>query len=83
MVAGFEGPSEGCYFVDEAPGRPNVRFFVVFAVAHLLGGHVVRSAHVGLRELRVLPHFSTQSEVSQFDVVVLVDENVGRFNVAV
>ena len=38
---------------------------------------------MSLGKLRVLSHFSTQPEITQFDGVKLVDKNVGRFDVSV
>jgi hypothetical protein len=83
VVASLEGAAQGGYFVDEAAGGPDVGLLVVFAVAHLFGRHVVGCAHVRLRELGVLAHFAAESEVTQLDVVGLVDEDVGRLDVAV
>ena len=83
VVAGFKGPPQCGQLVDEATSRPNVRFLVVFSITHLLRRHVIWRTNVRLRELRMLPHLSTQPKVSQFNVVSLIDENIGRFDIPV
>jgi hypothetical protein len=56
---------------------------VVVEVSDLFGGHVVGCAHVGLGKFRMFAHFSAESEISQLDVVGVVDEDVGWLDVPV
>jgi len=38
---------------------------------------------MGLCKLGVLSHFSAQAKVSQFNMVLIIDEDVGRLDVSV
>lgn len=56
---------------------------VVRELIDLLWGHVVGSAHVGLGQLRLGAENARQPKVPQLEHLVLVDEDVGRLDVAV
>ena len=56
---------------------------VVPLLLDLLGRHVVRSAHVSVREHRLIAHYSTESEVTELHVARAVDEHVAGFEIPV
>ena len=83
LVLGLEGRSECGHLVDEAAKGPDVALFVVLLFVDLLRTHVVGGADVGLGVHRAVVHDPGEAKVAQLCVLVLVQKDVARFDVAV
>lgn len=81
MVASFKGSPQGGQFIDKASCWPDIWFLIVLPIPDLLRRHVVGRANMGLCEFRVLSHLTAESKVSQFHMVSLINEDIGRFDV--
>jgi len=80
-VRGWE-TDKSSHFVEETSHGPDVAFFVVRELIDLLRGHVVGSAHISLGELRISAQNTRQPKVPQLELLVAVDEHVGRLDVS-
>ena len=82
-IAGLEGRRELGELVYNAAQTPYIDFLVVLHLLDELGAHVVGGAHMGLQESLFVLEFSGEAEVSEFDIFVLVQEDVGGLDVSV
>ena len=72
--------AEGCHLIDYTTKRPDITLFIILALFYLFWTHVERGTYIGLGILGLVTNGFSESEVTKFGVLPVIQKYVRRFD---